>query len=158
MRNIASITPLAMVLLSGCLISPFDGTWLFSFDAEPVSVEGTCVDQDDTTTTTGDSYDTVDMYTNDGNGIVVLMEMGLHGTVDGKQFTASGIDDFGDIDWSETETVTISGTLAGKVLSGRVVTSWMSESGTTQQDCTTTWSYNAERIDSDPDDYTAGGY
>ena len=147
---------LALPLIGGCFGSAFDGTWLFNFDPEPVSTEGTCVGQgEDTVSSTGTSYDMVDMFTNDANGIVVLLEMVLTGTVDGKQFQADAIEDNGAADWYWSEGVTMDGTRDGKVLSGRINSWWEYQYYGDPEDCETTWSYTAERIDSDPEGYAA---
>ncbi len=153
MRSAFIALSLALPALGGCLAGPFDGTWLLSFDQNPIGQEGTCVDPDDTTTSTSEAYDLVDIYTNAQGGIVVLMEMSLSGTIDGRSFTASGIEEAGDEDFTDSQEVTMVGTLEGKVLSGKVTSSWFYEWGGDPSDCTTAWSYTAERVDSDPDDY-----
>jgi hypothetical protein len=158
MRCLSAALLLCLPAVSGCFISPFDGTWLFSFDPEPVSNEGTCVQGDDTTTALGTAYELVDIYTNSANGIMVQLEMGLSGTISGKTFTVSGVDEYGDADWSSSDTVDMTGTLDGKVLLGRITDSWVYTSGTDVQNCTTVWSYTAERIDSDPETYVGEEY
>lgn len=153
MRPLALAIPLAMPFLGGCFKSAFDGTWLFTFDPEPATVSGTCAEHEDTTTSLGTSYDLVDIYTNSKGGIVVLMEMALQGSLDGKQFTASAVEEYGDIDYENTEGVDMDGVLAKGVLTGRVTTWWLYEWSGNVEDCSTAWDYTAERIDSDPDDY-----
>ncbi|MFH1463915.1 MAG: hypothetical protein ABIO70_05995 [Pseudomonadota bacterium] len=151
--RVASMSPLLLALgLAGCA-GGFDGTWLLYFDPQPVDEQGSCVDEDATTTLTGTSYQLIDIYTNGANGIVVLMEDLLSGTVDGSAFTASYQYVEGDIDREAQYGVDMTGELEKRVLSGEV-TVWVTvEVGDTIDDCATTWAYDAELIDSDPESY-----
>jgi hypothetical protein len=145
---------LSLLVLGGCLRSPFEGTWLFLFDLESASTQGSCTDKADTSSSYGMDYDLIDIHVNDKGGIVVLMEMGLTGVRDGRGFTASGEEVRGYGDWLDSEGIDMDGSLAGGLLEGEVTSWWEYVSGDQVSDCATTWSYSAERIDTDPDEFS----
>lgn len=144
----------AATVATGCMPSPFDGTWLFFVDMEPTAETGTCMEGVEDTTTYDGTYNMlVDIYTTDDGGIVVLMEEALYGMVDGSTFDAGF--EYVETDEGEvySEGYDVDGTRDGATLSGSITSWYTYTDGTNTEDCSSTWSYTAERNASDGDRY-----
>lgn len=146
----------ALLGASGCLASPYDGTWLFLVDYEAKDVEGDCApdpDADYTTEYQGTSNTLVDIYTTPNSGIVVLFGDALYGTYDGSSFEAESEQqqETSTSGYSEAwrQGYQMEGDRSGALLTGEVVQFYEeADSDGNSYLCASTWEYSAERVTS----------
>lgn len=144
------LRPCAIVLFVAGCADPFEGTWLFRVEREP-AYDGTC----DVPANDVDGYGhvLVDVYRTGDDGVVVLFEEPLVGTVEAGRLRAS---------WEETNLVG-SSTQASELAIDAALEAGMLAGEIARRDavddvaCDQTWDFEGERIVSDPDAYAAGG-
>ena len=148
------------VLMSGCSLggSPFEGTWLFMIDIEAADLGGSCANEDPTFEEEGIWYQWVDIHSPGQDRLVVLMETSLTGTSEGKTFTVGSEESIEYTGYYLEETMELSGTLSGGILSGQITKSQETATGnkvsTSEFDCEIVWDYTAERSISHTEHFT----
>ena len=142
----------AMALLTSCTTMPtkFDGTWLFMIDLE-VDVSGDCTEDD--WDVTGTSNQIVDIYSSTDGGLVVMFEQILDGTYQNNEFEAIWERVIEYEDAKDTDRVTMTGSYGANALSGEVEDYEKEVAGSDSWECTQTFTYTAERINSNDDRY-----
>lgn len=141
-------------LLIGCFgAEQFDGTWLFSFDAQ-ADYGGDCAPdpEDAVYTYTGTNNSWVDIYTTGGGGLVVLIDQALTGEAEGSTFSASWSQDYEEGDYSSHDEIGIEAELAAGELTGEVKWLEATASGEDLYSCETTGSFTAWKSTTGPDE------
>ena len=138
-------------LLAGCLAGPWDGTWLFTVEREPINVSGDCYNPADTTVLEGVTQQWVDIYSTNSS-VVVMFDPILEGEPDGKSLTAAGSSSVTTSGYTYTTETVLSGDIEDRVFTGTIVQSEENIAATTYT-CDLTYAVTAERAASDSDRY-----
>ncbi|MBM4389919.1 MAG: hypothetical protein FJ090_02245 [Deltaproteobacteria bacterium] len=144
-----------LAFLLGC--SPFEGTWVFYFDAEP-AVSGDCADEDDDDST----YDTnrgmlVDIYALGSGGYAVVLEEVLTGEARFGVLHAEWLEEYTEGTTTRSNYLALDATLEAGAMLGEVSTgSWRESEGGSDYTCDSTYGFTADRITSNRDSYVEG--
>ena len=147
-----SVSALALLVAAGC--SPFDGTWLFHVDYQPSAVNGTCVEDWDSSVVwqgTDDMF--VDIYTTSDHELVVMFEQYLKGEPDGTSFKVSSESIQITDDLQQGDRVEMRADLEGGTLSGKVTDTSITRHVDSTESCEVSHKFKAERSSSNPDRY-----
>ncbi len=143
-----------LTLLAACVT--WDGTWIFTFDANS-EIAGDCAEDtgdDSTTTQTGNAATFVDIYRTGDGGVVVLLEQALKGEVSGNAIDCEWSQQTESDTYKEKHQISMSGTTEAGVLSGEVEDeTWAEDEEGADYNCRETWGYTAERTVSPADRY-----